>query len=68
MTLEITFKVLGFSALLIFLLGSFFDRMVGVELLNSLQLIFLLHFTVDYYTSVIGSLQQLSEVCLSFLF
>ncbi len=42
--------------------------MVGVELLNVLQLIFFLHFTEENYTSAFGSIQQMSLACLSPLF
>jgi hypothetical protein len=65
---QITFKILTFVALGILICGSWVRRMVGVELLNVLQLIFFLHFTEENYTSAFGSIQQMSLACLSPLF
>lgn len=59
-----TFKMimLGFAcvSLLLLLVGSFLHKMIGIEFLHSLQLIYYLHFTFKNYSIAISALQSLS--------
>jgi cysteine-rich repeat protein len=54
-------------ALLLLAVGSWFDRMVGVEAALSLQIIYYTHFSVTHYTPALGSLQELSLLGLNLL-
>lgn len=56
------------AALLILFLGSWVHKMVGVELMHTLQLIYYLHFAFKIYTPNVGSVQHLSLVSMDHLF
>ena len=62
------FLTVSIVALVILLLGSYFHRMVGVELINTLQVIYYLHFTLEKYSEGMSSIQCLSLVGLNTLF
>jgi hypothetical protein len=55
-------------ALFLITVGSWFDRLVGVEVALSLQVIYYSHFSATPYTPALGSLQELSPVGLNLLF
>lgn len=68
----ITFNgvLLGISCagLLLLLVGSFLHKMVGVEFLHSLQLIYYLHFAFKDYSLTLSSFQSLSLVSFNNLY
>ena len=49
-------------------LGSFVREMAGVELLQVLQTIYYLHYSVPQYTQTMSSMQYLSSIALNNLF
>jgi hypothetical protein len=60
--------ILSFVVLLIFIVGSFSHKMIGVEIIHSFQLIFLLQALSNNFTPVFGLLKYLSIVSCNFLF
>lgn len=68
--LAIRYVLLSSACLSIFLLvvGSWFQKMVGAELINSLQLIYYLHFTSENYTRTMSYFCEMSLLGLSNLF
>ena len=62
--------LLGVAALslLLLIVGSSFHQMVGIELVNCLQVIYYIHYTVQKYTPAFSSLQELSLVGVNDLF
>lgn len=66
----ISYLLLGSTGLAVGLMvvGSWFHRMAGVELLVALQMIYYLHFTVREYNQAVASFQWLSLLGLSDLF
>lgn len=56
------------SAIFLLLAGSWSQKMIGVELINALQLIYYLHFTSEGYSSAMRLLLEMSVVGVSDLF
>ena len=69
MALLINFlTILSFVVLFLFVAGSLSHKMIGVEILHSFQLIFLLQALSNNFTPVFGLLKYLSIVSGNFLF
>jgi len=69
MALLINFvTILSFVVLFLFVVGSLSHKMIGVEILHSFQLIFLLQALSNNFTPVFGLLKYLSIVSCNFLF
>ncbi len=60
----IAFLFLGASVIagVLLIIGSWFHRMVGVEAVNALQVIYYLHYTIDPYNPSIKNIQYMSAV------
>jgi hypothetical protein len=56
----------GFALFLVFF-GSWLQKMIGVEFINSLQIVYFLTFSIIKYTSTFNSLRKLSFIGLSLL-
>lgn len=56
------------SSLALLLLGSIFHKMVGVEFLYTLQLIYYLHFILKDYNLTLSSIEALSLVSFNSLY
>lgn len=65
-----TYVFLGvsFCSFFILFVGSCFHKMVGVELIQTLQMIFYMHLGLTDYSLVVSSMQSLSLVSLDTLF
>jgi len=50
------------GAYLLLFLGSWFNKMIGVEFLQTLQIIYLSHFTIKQYSQGFGVFQYLAFV------
>lgn len=61
------FLAIAIVAVAILLVGSWFRQMVGVELINALQVVYYLHYTALSYTSASKIFQNLSIVGLNLL-
>ena len=69
MALLINFvTILSFVVLFLFVVGSLSHKMIGVEIIHSFQLIFLLQALSNNFTPVFGLLRNLSIVSGNFLF
>ena len=64
------YSYLGFAfmAILMLLFGSCAGEMAGAELIQVLQTIYYLHFSINQYTQTLSSIQYLSPVALNNLF
>jgi len=60
--------ILSFVVLFLFVAGSLSHKMIGVEIIHSFQLIFLLQALSNNFTPVFGLLRNLSIVSGNFLF
>ena len=67
-----TFKNIFFGiscgALFLLFVGSWMHKMVGVELIHALQVVYYLHFTFKDYTLPLSSFQSLSLISLNDLY
>ncbi len=52
-------------AVLLLLVGSWFQRMIGIEVVSALQVIYYLHFTIQPYSPTVKAFQSLSLVGLN---
>lgn len=66
--LKKVFLGISCAALLLLLVGSWVNKMVGVEVVQVLQLVYYLHFAMANYTIPLSSLQSLSLLALNDLY
>lgn len=54
--------IVAFAGLILAFVGSWVHKMVGVELIHTLQIIYYIHFVLKEYTLPLSSIQSLSLV------
>lgn len=66
--MKVAFVGISFCCLTLLFLGSCVNKMVGVELVHTVQIIYYLHFALPDYSLTLSPLQSLSLVALDNLY